>query len=455
MHGRKRIIPALITLLLVFAVLFSGTFIGASDTDVKLNNISLSDTDVSFKSTASSGILKGTGTFEMDKVSETVSKINEESTEKTYDDMLGSVLSSYCDAVDYTYSSTLVSRKEWLEMFFDVFGLRESIDHKKDGSYPGCSNLFEIAKQKNMYLSDSFADDPYAPVLRKEAGDTIFLYLGYTEKEYGSSDYELLSIQTYLQTALYYGYFTLDENGNADPYGYVTKDDLVKIRKDLEIYRELKDKVIFGFGDSIMAGNGNYHRGIIDLLSDKYKMRGYDFSVGGTAFGYKENCTCIHEQIIKASKLGMKPDYILIDGGTNDLRLKDMGSISDDFSYINNGFSSFASGMEYCFGLIKENYYNVPVMYISCHRMAIYKEEQESYHSLALDICDKWGVPCIDLYSNSGFDPDDSELVSKYTLHKKEKFPDGDSIHPNQEMYMIYYIPYISEAVADLSSDRM
>ncbi len=38
MHGRKRIIPALAGLLLVFAVLFSGTFIGAPDTDVKLNN---------------------------------------------------------------------------------------------------------------------------------------------------------------------------------------------------------------------------------------------------------------------------------------------------------------------------------------------------------------------------------------------------------------------------------
>ena len=140
MHGRKRIIPALITLLLVFSVLFSGTFIGASDTDVKLNNISLSDTDVSFKSTASSGILKGSSTFERDRVRETVSKINEESTEKTYDDVLGSVLSSYCDAVGDTYSSKLVSRKEWLEMFVDVFGLRGSIDDKKDGSYPGCGN---------------------------------------------------------------------------------------------------------------------------------------------------------------------------------------------------------------------------------------------------------------------------------------------------------------------------
>lgn len=449
MIKRRMISAAVVTVLLIQMFFMSFSASALSEIDYEVN---ASKAPAYFTYNRMTADLNRELTEDKNRVVETVLETGVLEQSENDPQMIRNVVSSYSEIVDGTYSSSYVSKKEWLEMFIEVFNLSKCLsDEISEDARFNCENIFELGVERDMYLSDSFSEDPYNPVKRKEAGDTIALYLGYPLHEYTSNDNDELIIQTNLQTALYYGYLELDKNGNANPGDYLTREDFEKIHQDLLKYVEFREKTIVGFGDSIMAGDGNYAVGIVDLIADKYKMTVYDYGVGGSAFEYKDEKPAIHEQIVEALKAGIKPDYILIDGGVNDLKLGNMGEMmsEDNFSYLSNGYTSFASGMEYCFGLLKDNYADVPLLYIRTHMMTIYPKQQISYGKLAFEICEKWCVPYLDLYTESGFDADNSQLVSDSTLHN-EDFPEGDSIHPNQDMYMKYYIPKVTDAIYNI-----
>lgn len=440
---KNRIMSVIIVLVLVLQIFFSCISAAAaevgSSAENKLNNIVKTE------------VLSDVNTA-LETVIETLMETDDTGASGSDTGMLRNVLSSYSDVIDETYSMSLISKKEWLEMFIDVFNLKKYLEDTGDTAQFNCDNIFELGDEKDMYLAEEFSNDPYTPLKRKEAGDTIVLYLGYPLKEFTSNDNDELAIQTYLQTALYYGYLQLDDEGNANPSGYLTREDFESIRDDLLKYVEFRGKTVFGFGDSIMAGDGNHGDGIAEVIADKYKMNVYDYGFGGATFGYREDRPSIHEQVSEAVKSEVVPDYILVDGGTNDYKLKRMGSIApdDDYNYLVNGYTTFASGMEYCFGLLRDHYYDVPCLYIRTHEMFIYPEQQKTYAELGFDICRKWSMPYVDLYSDSGFDADDKDSVYRYTYHTDD-YPDGDGVHPNQDMYMEYYTPLVSDALYNIS----
>ena len=387
---------------------------------------------------------------------ERVLSLEVESADSYYVNNARPVLSMYSDINDRIISKNIVSRKEWIELFIDVFDLWNHLDDSYANSIFACTGEFDIADEKDMFLADSFRNDPYVPLLRKEAGDTIVQYLGYPLQEYNSRDSEKLKIQTNLATALYYGFLYTDEDGNANPEGIVNYDDYERIRDDLCKYLEFKGKVLFSYGDSIMAGDGNNGVGIANLIAEKYKMDLKDFSMGGCTFEHKDEKIQIYRQIIYSSCIDESPDFIIINGGTNDLKSDNAGTVMDDmdFDYISNGNNSFAAGMEYCFGLLRDRFPSVKKLFIRCHQMAAYDElKQEKYGQMSLKICEKWDIPYVDIYNDSGFDGKDGKLVYQYTYRDNNKYKNGDSIHPVHDMYLRYYIPSVTDSIYVLMNE--
>lgn len=370
---------------------------------------------------------------------------------------LNGVCDMYSKTLSDTLSSNVITRKEWIRKLTDSLSLTNQNTDFSDKTYKDeelfdCADVFKIAFD-NGFINDSDRMNPYAGVTRRFASYTIVKALGYELDDYiVCADSNDMVGEYYLITAMNLGYFDFDDDNKANPNALVTKDEMNASMADVRRAVSFKGKKILAFGDSIMRGDGNYKAGIPELISKKYFMDVKNYSLGGATFGFAEDKSHISNQIVTALSDYETGDIILVNGGTNDILKDNMGSISDkdDYAYGRNGRDTFASGMEYAIGFLKDNYTDIPMIYISAHNMDFATEEKEiEYNAVAIDICKKWDMPYVDIFNISGFNCEDEKTCDTYTADIKGK-GHGDSIHPNRRGYYKYYIPFIAEKMEEL-----
>lgn len=135
-------------------------------------------------------------------------------------------------------------------------------------------------------------------------------------------------------------------------------------------------------------------------------------------------------------------DLLVMHGGVNDAwDSAAVGAMTaaDNFNPDTFDQSTFAGGLEYMFWYAKTYYPEAVKGYIinfqlpgaSVGRLA----DMSEYFDEAKKICDKWGIPYLDLYNNA-------ELNKR--MKGDTRYAMGDYIHPNDRGYDILY-PYIEQ----------
>lgn len=225
---------------------------------------------------------------------------------------------------------------------------------------------------------------------------------------------------------------------------------------------ELKDKLLAVFGDSIAFGSGNGGVGVGEYLKKDLGMRISKYAVGGARVGYKYGKNWLVEQVQYAIKEGVKPDYIIFDGFTNDCNISEGETLPDvplgEISKGYEGFDIFAVKKEYTFSRCFEEvvfafmqyFPNAKLLFFRPHNMGRRDDVlQKVYGERALEICRKWGVPYVDLYSESG-------MNTFIPLHRDAFTNDsygwgkGDCTHPNEAGYTLKYMPLIEAKIKTL-----
>lgn len=223
-----------------------------------------------------------------------------------------------------------------------------------------------------------------------------------------------------------------------EPYGF-RMPDLVVDENDV-----LNGKSLYSFGDSIMFGAGNGGVGLRDLIAQKYGMTGNDYAISGASIAYYSDRSHIVKQIQDAIAAGITPDYIIMNGGINDVTFNVLGDVAADYNYMANGFASFSAGLEYCFGLLKTTFPTVPLIYIWVHHMPSRKQpEQLAHHDRALEICEKWSVPVVDMYKDGGMNTMLTSHLQNYTFYPTE----NSGTHPNGAGYELFYVPPVVDEI--------
>ncbi len=447
MHCFKRLIKISLILMLTVGVVCSCCSCG-----IESSATTIATTFVDTILAEDLGILRGYE-FENDR--------NEEVLENALS--LGNVsvdydtLKAYSNFLDTTFSSSVITRAEWLELLltkldFELVTANSSdYAHILDKDYFDYSECFVTAVENSIIGPNSKEFDPYCAVTRQYVSTSLVNAAGYPRKyKLKCSDYKIIEDKTQAAASVHLGYFELDEKNRFNPYGTVNEEQIDYILSELDKLKVLKDKTVMTFGDSIMHGDGNCFVGIADMMSQRYLMTPIDYSLGGSTFGKVNNREQIANQISKAINKNETADIIFINGGTNDMRKSKPGTISDDFDYDNYGYEDFCSGMEYSLGLLKESFPDTPVVYIRAHNMEYGIERNElHFGNLALDICEKWEIDVVDIFSDTDFNTHDKGMKSVYTVHTKS-CKDGDSIHPNKLGYYKYYIPLVSEKAVEI-----
>jgi uncharacterized protein YjdB len=209
-----------------------------------------------------------------------------------------------------------------------------------------------------------------------------------------------------------------------------------------------KGKTIVAFGDSIIAGWGwKEGTGIIQPLKEKYADATWiNKAESGANFATTSNPE--HTPIVtQIRNYTGAADAILFDGGVNDTNNSiPIGSIESgyDASY-NTG--TFCGALESALQYIMDTYPLAVKLYIIPHSFAKDNSHVDNIHSKAIEICEKWNMPYLDMRKHSQIAMT-AKNKSKYTLNANSGV--GDGVHPVESWYRTFYSPVIDQKLRSL-----
>lgn len=134
-------------------------------------------------------------------------------------------------------------------------------------------------------------------------------------------------------------------------------------------------------------------------------------------------------------------DYIILQGGVNDAWNTEItqGAITSGFNDVYDEYT-FCGAMESMLRKAILAWKGKKIMFITTHKIPTAQPKMDAYMLLAKQICDKWGIKCLDLYHEIGTSVALSEINVLY-------MQDGDYTHPNEAFYRAYYAPKTEAAM--------
>lgn len=212
--------------------------------------------------------------------------------------------------------------------------------------------------------------------------------------------------------------------------------------KDKIVNSPLTGKYASFVGDSICQGAG-YQGGYPLLLEKNYGMLPpQNLGASGGIVATDENESRVYINTMVA-KMDSNADFFIVEGGVNDADLNiPMGAMSEGFTAeLDN--TTFYGAMETMCKALVTTFAGKKVGYIAAHRVstttkyAYTRESASNYYEAAIKVCEKWGVPFLDLNKHCPPLGCISSLKSAYTSN-------GDGYHPNQDGYNKYYVDRIA-----------
>ncbi len=209
-----------------------------------------------------------------------------------------------------------------------------------------------------------------------------------------------------------------------------------------------KDKTIVVFGDSILAGWGwKEGTGIIQPLKEKYTDATW-INKAESGANMAVTSSPAHTPIVnQITSYTGAADAIILNGGVNDKNNGlPIGSIETNYDASYNT-STFCGALESALQYIMDRYPLAIKLYIIPHSFAKDNSYVDSIYSKAIEICDKWNMPYLDMRKCSQIAMT-SKNKSKYTRNANSGV--GDGVHPVESWYRTFYSPVIDQKLRNL-----
>lgn len=209
-----------------------------------------------------------------------------------------------------------------------------------------------------------------------------------------------------------------------------------------------KGKTIVVFGDSILAGWGwKEGTGIIQPLKEKYTDAVW-INKAESGANMAVTSSPAHTPIVnQITSYTGAANAIILDGGVNDKNNGiSIGSIATVYDATYD-ISTFCGALESSLQCIMDRYPLAVKLYIIPHSFAKDNSYVDSIYSKAIEICDKWNMPYLDMRKCSQIAMT-SKNKSKYTRNANSGV--GDGVHPVESWYRTFYSPVIDQKLRNL-----
>lgn len=201
----------------------------------------------------------------------------------------------------------------------------------------------------------------------------------------------------------------------------------------------LNNKKVYFFGDSVTAGTGSW--AAANTIRSTNNMTGDNFAVGGMTFTVKSDSNSSNNILLRIKEripLDNNVDYIILQGGVNDA----FQSLTKGTPLANNDFttacdtSTFSGAFEDAIRYILTEVPECKVGFIINAKIPRLPSLNQ-YMEIAKTICEKYSVPTLDLYNESGLCAGISSINNEYFLHTIDPSI-GDGTHPTATGYAKY-----------------
>lgn len=245
-------------------------------------------------------------------------------------------------------------------------------------------------------------------------------------------------------------------------------DFIFKLNGQIEIdeaNNTLKRKTAVFFGDSIcdatavpQADTEYYRWGWAGRIGNANDMVWHNYGSSGASITRMSGRGCIQDQLPLAVNNYPDADYIILEGGTNDADVIASDSTYSIGTFDRTDYTSEYDGTTFCGALETflrntiQAYPTKKIGFIIAQKMGIYMESllrRRNLFDIAKQICEKWGVPCIDIWEKSIINPKieayyDSTKTDAENIANGKTYVDGqhltdvgyDAITPLIELWM-------------------
>lgn len=235
-------------------------------------------------------------------------------------------------------------------------------------------------------------------------------------------------------------------NGHRIYTGSVTDDKLA----EPYVKKAFCGKTLMNFGDSIAAGDGNGGKSYADMIANANKMTLYDYALGGATITTLRADNTVQVQIDEAiaEHAGESIDYILLEGGTNDVSTQDVGELVDGYNVTSCDPLKFVGAVETAIYKLRDAFPLAKIIFVSAHQMATRSyERQHLYHDALVPACKKWSVPIVDVFAEGGINSYIDSVVAVCFNLKSDGSGEYDKTHPNAVGYSNFYVPMVEAAM--------
>lgn len=200
----------------------------------------------------------------------------------------------------------------------------------------------------------------------------------------------------------------------------------------------LSGKNVLILGDSVNAGNG-WEGGFANLVSEDFSgVTVHNASVSGSKLAGEE----IYYQMVREFQSGFIPDYIIFDGGGNDILNNVSEGTLDPDIYNNFNTGTIVGAFEQLVFNAQKYIPNAKLIFVALYKLnpdatnVTYVKQREVW-DLLRDACKKYGVYFVDLYNKGNFTPAIQEQWNIFMY---------DWVHINEAGYRRFW-PLIKNAL--------
>ena len=306
-------------------------------------------------------------------------------------------------------------------------------------------------------LSYSLDNFDYSNLAIKKVGDTIYtslkdinntMAIRMGDKKYFvvDSDFESVRLPCIL---------TSNEKGILVLEAYILTNDTLSRRVELLeakiiTMNNLVGKSITFNGDSICAGAG-FTGGYGKIIAEKNNMTYQNVAVSGGSIAEKSGTPYVISNGIEKMNLS---DYCILEGGFNDYAYSiPLGTYSNKNVLVDENSldkTTFSGAFEYMIIKVLKKFTGKKIGFIAIHTILLHSDQGlNAYIDRAIEICNKWSVPVLDLRKELGYS---TLLGDDYNSIYFANAGDGSvgTLHPNEVGYRELYVPKIENWLLQL-----
>ena len=121
---------------------------------------------------------------------------------------------------------------------------------------------------------------------------------------------------------------------------------------------------------------------------------------------------------------------------------------------MNLDVTTFYGSFEHLINSLRKKYSDTRIIYICCHNTPSRSDEaQKILHKAAIECCEKWSIPYVDIYNEGQINCNIDIMRNAYSYNNEGETSGGNGTHLTGTGYEKWYVPMIKAKMIEIMNN--